>query len=114
MSNELIQSSPKWTSDNLKLIPGASKIEASGVQNGLLEASWGLLEAKSAKDGRTSPPKPASGRLLGRPEALPKWSWGILGGSWGRLGPPGEPPGRLRNDSRSRFWPVSLWFFPRQ
>ena len=85
------------------MTPGASKIEASGVQNGLLEASWGLLEAKSAKDGRTSPPKPASGRLLGRPEALPKWSWSILGGSWGRLGPPGEETTLGAEFGRNRY-----------
>ena len=79
--------------DDLKMTPGASKIEASGVQNGLLEASWGLLEAKSAKDGRTSPPKPASGRLLGRPEALPKRSWGFLAALGDALDLPGSLPG---------------------
>jgi len=36
------------------MIPGALKLEPSGVQNGFLEASWVLLEAKSAPDGRTS------------------------------------------------------------
>jgi len=61
-----------------------------GGQNGLLEASGGLLgPAPSGRQGRSGA---APGRLLERSWRLSEPSWSALGASWSRLGVPGRSP----------------------
>ena len=76
--------------DDQKMNAGASKIEASGVQNGVLEASWGLLEAKSAKDGRTSLPNPPLGGSWGALKRSQSGLGAFLAALGGALGLPGS------------------------
>ena len=73
-------------------------------QNGLLEASGGLLGARSAPGGRPGRSETAPGRLLGRSWRLLGPSWAALGASWGRLGAPGAVPGGSRGGSGRPFW----------
>ena len=75
------------------MTPGASKIEASGVPNGFLEASWGLLEAKSATDGRTGPPNPALGAFWGALKRSQSGLGAFLAALGDALGLPGSLPG---------------------
>ena len=89
--------------------PGGWKIVPRGVQNGLLEASRGLL-------GTIWPPRPPGSRiwaafraLLGRSWRPLGSSWGLLDCSWGLLGRSWGPLGR----SWGPFWPPggSFWSF---
>ena len=73
-----------------------SKFASRGVQNGLLETSWGVLGARSASGGR-------SGREKGSWKIVWRALGTVLGSSWRLLGqsrivfpPLGGAPERLR------------------
>ncbi len=82
-------------------------------QNGVWEASGGLLGARCAPDGRPGRSETACGRLLWPSGRLLGSSWGALGASWGPLGPPGGLPGGSRGSSGRSFWKVFLKSSPR-
>ena len=77
---------PKKRRKLRKWSPGGAKIDPRRRQNGFLEASGGLLSAKSAPGGRPGRSETASGRLLGRSWRLLGRFWGDLGGSWAAPG----------------------------
>ena len=72
--------------------PEEPKSTPGGGQNGLLEASGGLLGPRTAPSGRQGRSGAAPGRLLESSWRLLELSWSALGASWSRLGVPGRSP----------------------